>query len=77
MRIGKKGFPNYRIVAVDRRKKRNGTYLEKLGFYNPLVNPPILDLDKAKLTSWLTKGALLSEGMRKLIGKSVRKDLSS
>ena len=66
MRIGKKGSPSYRIVAIDKRKKRNGRYLEKIGFYNPLQNPPVLQVDKKKLDYWLQKGATISEGIRKL-----------
>lgn len=69
VRIGKKGKANYRIVAIDTRKKRNGRYIEKIGFYNPLVNPPVIDLDQDKVKKWLEKGALLSEGMRKLLIK--------
>ena len=67
MRIGKKGFPNYRIIAVDQRKKRDGAYLDSLGFYNPLVQPPKLEINQEKFTSWREKGAVLSEGMEKLL----------
>lgn len=66
MRIGKKGNPSYRIVVIDKKKKRSGAYLEKIGFYNPLVNPPILEVDKEKLEFWLQRGATISEGIRKL-----------
>ena len=38
-RHGKKGKPYYWIVAADLRSKRDGKYLEKLGFYNPNTNP--------------------------------------
>ena len=38
-RHGKKGKPFYWIVAADSRSKRDGRYLEKLGTYNPNVNP--------------------------------------
>ena len=34
-RLGRKGQPFYRIVAVDSRKRRDGAYLEKIGHYNP------------------------------------------
>ena len=44
-RHGKKGKPYYWIVAADTRSKRDGKYLEKLGSYNPNVNPPIIELD--------------------------------
>lgn len=69
LRLGKKGNPSYRIVAIDKRKKRNGTYVDVIGFYNPIANPPILTLDQKKIAEWLKKGALVSEGLRKLLKK--------
>ncbi len=72
MRIGKKGNPAYRIVAIDKRKKRNTEYLDKLGFYNPLLEPAKLELDEKKLIDWVNKGAVLSEGAQKLLGKKLR-----
>ena len=44
-RHGKKGKPFYWIVAADSRSKRDGKYLEKLGTYNPNVNPAEINLD--------------------------------
>lgn len=67
MRTGKKGFPHYRVVVMDKRKKRNGAYIEKIGVYNPLVEPAKLDIEEKKLQEWLLKGAQLSEGMTKLL----------
>ena len=69
MRIGKKGYPNYRIIVIDKRKKRDGAYLEKLGYYNPMTSPPELTLDYKKFNAWLKKGAVLSEGFKKLKNK--------
>ena len=66
MRIGKKGSPSYRIVVMDKRKKRTGAYLEKIGFYNPLTNPATLSIDKDRYDYWISKGAVISEGIRKL-----------
>lgn len=72
MRLGKKGKPFYRIVVMDKRKKRNGAYLENLGTYDPIVTPAKLEYDKARLTNWLAKGATLTEGLRKLLGKNAK-----
>ena len=44
-RHGKKGKPFYWIVAADARSKRDGKFLEKLGTYNPNVNPAAIELD--------------------------------
>ncbi|WP_397445626.1 30S ribosomal protein S16 [Polaribacter sp. R77954] len=56
-RHGKKGKPFYWIVAADARAKRDGKYLEKIGTYNPNVNPAIIDLDVDGAVKWLQNGA--------------------
>ena len=75
VRVGKRGKPSYRIVVMDRRKKRNGEYLEQVGFYNPLTEPATLNVDEKKLEYWLERGAVLSEGLQKLkIHRFLKKD---
>jgi len=69
MRFGKRGDPQYRIVAIDKRKKRDGSYLEKIGTYNPMKKPCLIEIDQAKYESWQKKGAQVSEGIRKLLHK--------
>jgi len=66
-RVGKKKYPKYRIVAIEESKKREGRYIEKIGFYNPIPNPYIFKIDQLKLNNWLKKGARLSNGVRKLL----------
>ena len=56
-RHGKKGKPFYWVVAADARAKRDGKYLEKLGTYNPNVNPAVIDLNIDKTVEWLQNGA--------------------
>ncbi|WP_025743422.1 30S ribosomal protein S16 [Aquimarina pacifica] len=56
-RHGKKGKPFYWIVAADARSKRDGKFLEKLGTYNPNVNPANVDLDVDGAVKWLQNGA--------------------
>ena len=53
-RHGKKGKPFYWIVAADSRSKRDGKYLEKLGTYNPNVNPAEINLDIDGTVQWLS-----------------------
>lgn len=67
MRFGKRSFPSYRIVILDKRKKRDGGYIEQIGSYNPLTKPAEFKIDKEKLDAWLKNGAQLSEAMRKLL----------
>ena len=67
MRFGKKGRPFYRIVVLDKRAKRDGAYIEKIGTYDPMVNPAQIICDKEKFASWRAKGAQVSDGVQKLI----------
>jgi len=67
MKFGKRSYPTYRIVVLDKRKKRDGSYLEKVGTYNPHTDPATLIIDDRKLGDWVKKGAQVSEGMRRLL----------
>ena len=66
-RLGRKGQPFYRIVAVDSRKRRDGAYLEKIGHYNPNARPAELILDDEKALKWLRDGAIPSDTVRSLL----------
>ena len=69
-RVGATGQPSYRVVATDRRRARDGRSLETLGHYNPRTEPMTLVLDLPKVDAWITKGALPSEVVGKLIAKA-------
>jgi small subunit ribosomal protein S16 len=66
-RHGKKGKPFYWIVAADARAKRDGRYLEKLGTYNPNVNPAVIDLDVDKAVEWLQNGAQPTDTVKNIL----------
>jgi small subunit ribosomal protein S16 len=66
MRMGMKGAPSYRIVVADSRSPRDGRFIEILGFYNPLTNPPTIRFDEAKANQWLDNGAQPSESVQQL-----------
>lgn len=70
MRIGAKKRPFYRVVAVDERKKRTGSYIELLGTYNPLTEPHEVILKQDRIDEWIKKGAQPSEGFLRVIGKA-------
>lgn len=57
----------YRIVAVDSRSRRDGKYLEKVGFYNPLPDPVELEIDKEKALKWLDRGAIPSDTVKSFL----------
>lgn len=71
-RGGRKKKPSYRIVVLDSRKKRDGSYLDKLGHYNPCVDPAEIVLDTERLDEWVKKGANCSPTVTSL-AKKVRK----
>lgn len=69
-RMGKKKQPFYRIVVVDQRKRRDGAYIESLGYYDPIKDPYILNVDVDKAVEWIMKGAQPSDTVRNLLRKA-------
>ena len=66
-RHGKKGKPIYWIVAADSRAKRDGKYLQKLGVYNPNLNPAGVEVNVEEALKWLQKGAIPTNTARTLL----------
>ena len=66
-RGGAKKNPYYRIVVADQRCKRDGRYLERIGFYNPMVKENRIELDAERLKHWLSVGAQPSDRVGKLM----------
>ncbi|NNF01342.1 MAG: 30S ribosomal protein S16 [Bacteroidia bacterium] len=66
-RHGKKGSPYFHIVVADSRAKRDGKYIERIGSYNPNVNPALIELDNDKALDWLDKGAQPSDTARAIL----------
>ncbi|AQQ59409.1 MAG: 30S ribosomal protein S16 [Helicobacter sp.] len=60
-RMGRKKKPFYRIVVTDSRKRRDGGWIESIGFYNPVANPAVVKLDRERLEYWKSVGAKMSE----------------
>lgn len=73
MRIGARQRPFYRIVAVDERRKRTGSYLELLGTYNPLTKPKEIILKKDRIDWWIKSGAVLSDGYLRITKQAPQK----
>jgi len=66
-RHGKKGKPFYWIVAADSRAKRDGKFIEKLGTYNPNVNPAEINLNIDNAATWLENGAQPTDTARAIL----------
>ena len=61
--------PFYKIVVADRRASRDGCYLERVGFFNPIAagGEKRLELNKERINYWLGKGAQPSERVTNLL----------
>ncbi|GAA6855410.1 30S ribosomal protein S16 [Helicobacter pylori] len=69
-RIGRKKKPFYRVVVTDSRKRRDGGWIESIGYYNPLSEPKDVKIDKERLNYWKSVGAKMSERVEKLSQKA-------
>jgi small subunit ribosomal protein S16 len=69
-RLGAKKKPFYRVVVADSRSPRDGRALENLGHYNPMEEPPVLNIDVARADYWISKGAQPSETVANLIARA-------
>jgi small subunit ribosomal protein S16 len=68
-RIGSKKRPYYRIVVIDKRRARNGRFLEILGQYNPISSPVLMEVNAERTQYWLSKGAAPSETVMSILRK--------
>ena len=66
-RVGAKKHPSYRIVVADSRAPRDGSYVEQIGFYDPMTDPPTVLLDDEKVQDWIRKGAQPSDPVARFI----------
>lgn len=66
-RKGRKQAPFYHIVIADARSPRDGKYIERIGFYNPLTKPATIDIDRDKAFEWLANGAQPTETVRAIL----------
>jgi small subunit ribosomal protein S16 len=68
-RMGRKKSPFYRIVVTDSRKKRDGGWIESIGYYNPMTEEKTLKVDEERLNYWISVGAQMSNRVKKITGK--------
>ena len=69
-RMGAKKAPFYRIVVADSRYPRDGRFIEEIGSYNPLVNPPAVKIDAEKAQMWIKNGAQPTDTVKALLKKN-------
>jgi len=66
-RTGKKKMPSYRVVIADSRSPRDGAFIETIGHYSPLTEPPTIVIDEEKALKWLKQGAQPTETVVRLL----------
>ena len=66
-RGGTRKKPYYRDVVADQRCKRDGRYLEHIGFYNPMVTENRCEIDTERVKHWLAVGAQPTERVNRLM----------
>ena len=69
-RMGAKKKPFYRVVVVEKRSKRDGSFVEIVGHYNPISNPAQLVINHERVDYWIRCGAQPTDTVRSLIRKS-------
>ena len=68
-RGGMNKTPYYRVVAADKRDPRDGRFIERLGFFNPVASGKAerLNLNLERIDYWVSQGAQLSDRVRSLV----------
>lgn len=77
MRTGAKKRPSYRIVVKEKQSKRDGSYLENLGTYNPTSQPAEIKLKTDRVKYWIQKGAQPTDTVRHLIKQAAKNEATS
>jgi len=68
-RGGSKKRPFYHMVVTDKRNARDGRFIERVGFFNPVATGPEerIRVDNARVDHWIGLGAQMSDRVKKLI----------
>ena len=69
-RVGKKGRPSYRIVVAEVTAPRDGAYLEWIGNYDPMADPPSVTLKSERAAHWLSMGAIPSDAVARIMDQN-------
>ena len=69
-RTGMKKAPSYRVVVADARSPRDGRIIERIGWYNPRVEPSEIHIDEEKALGWLKNGAQPTDSVSSLLKRT-------
>jgi len=79
-RGGTRNRPFYNIVATDSRNRRDGRFIEKIGFYSPVSNNPkveALRIVQDRLSYWQSVGAKLSPTVQRLVKQHAKNTVTA
>jgi len=68
--MGAKKKPFYRINVTEKRTKRDGSFVEVVGYYDPCRNPAVVKIDHERVNYWLQRGAQPSDTVRSLLKRN-------
>ncbi len=71
-RAGSRKRPFYHMVVADSRMRRDGRFIEMIGYYNPMVRPEVIEFAEDRVIDWIKKGAKPSETVDRLIKRKQR-----
>lgn len=74
-RSGRENIPTYRVVLADHHRPVKGKFIEKLGFYNPMVKPWELKVDTERILALIKQGAQPSSTLARLLKAQGVKDM--
>ena len=66
-RVGKKKTPSYRIVVAESSSPRDGAFIDWIGNYDPMVDPPAITVDQDKVAHWISNGAQPTDSVKQLL----------
>ena len=66
-RVGKKGKPSYRIVVAESSAPRDGAYVEWIGNYDPLTDPPSYSIKADRAQEWISQGAQPTDAVQRIL----------
>jgi len=72
-KMGSKKRPFFRVVVIDSRVARDGSFVEIVGHYNPRTKPAKVEIDRERIEHWVGKGAQLSDTVRTLLKRHAAK----
>jgi small subunit ribosomal protein S16 len=69
-RFGAKKKPSYRVVVIEKERARNSRSVEVVGLYNPVSQPPVINLKRDRIEYWMKAGAQPSDTVQRLLKKA-------